>query len=202
VLLYNYIVTLYFRTIDEGPVAVGLTPGRGFVQSDRFLPGRPPFVVSPTAVPSGLHAIQLTYRAAHRQHEGRRRHRPLDLAWRLVTRIGKHPYLRNIEAGQLHFRRDTQTGYLVKPFRDAQLGPAIELTVSRFRELKGLRAELANTKDALEARKVIERAKGLLMERHQMTEAEAFRRIRKRGMDTRKSIREVAEALLLTNDMD
>jgi AmiR/NasT family two-component response regulator len=94
------------------------------------------------------------------------------------------------------------TGYLVKPFRDAQLGPAIELTLSRFRELKGLRAELANTKDALEARKVIEKAKGLLMVRHQMTEAEAFGRIRKRSMETRKSMREIAEALLLANDLD
>ncbi len=94
------------------------------------------------------------------------------------------------------------TGYLVKPFRDAQLGPAIELTLSRFRELKGLRTELANIKDALEARKVIERAKGLLMEQHQVTEAEAFRRIQKRSMNTHKSMRAVAEALLLADDMD
>ncbi len=77
-------------------------------------------------------------------------------------------------------------GYLVKPFREAQLGPAIDVTLGRFREFKQLKTELGNVKEALEARKSIERAKGLLMERHGLTEADAFRRIQKRSMDTRK----------------
>src|SRR5689334_18489969 len=93
-------------------------------------------------------------------------------------------------------------GYLVKPFREAQLGPAIDVTLTRFREFRQLKTELGNMKEALEARKVIERAKGLLMERHGLSEADAFRRIQKRSMDTRKSMREVAEAILLANDMD
>jgi response regulator NasT len=93
-------------------------------------------------------------------------------------------------------------GYLVKPFREAQLGPAIDVTLTRFREFRQLKTELGNVKEALEARKVIERAKGLLMERHGLNEADAFRRIQKRSMDTRKSMREVAEAILLANDMD
>lgn len=102
-------------------------------------------------------------------------------------------------------QRATQAGvigYLVKPVREAQLGPAIDVTLGRFREFRQLRTELGTVRDALEARKVIERAKGLLMERHGLTEAEAFRRIQKRSMDTRKSMREVAEAVLLANDMD
>jgi len=93
-------------------------------------------------------------------------------------------------------------GYLVKPFREAQLGPAIDVTLGRFREFKALKTELGNVKEALEARKSIERAKGLLMERHGLSEAEAFRRIQKRSMDTRKSMREVAEAILLATDME
>ena len=89
-------------------------------------------------------------------------------------------------------------GYLVKPFREAQLAPAIEVTLARFREFEQVRKELGNVREALEARKVIERAKGLLMERFGLNEADAFRRIQKRSMDTRKSMREVAEAILLS----
>lgn len=102
-------------------------------------------------------------------------------------------------------QRATQAGvigYLVKPFREAQLGPAIDVTLSRFREFRQLRTELGNTREALEARKVIERAKGLLMERYNLSESDAFRRIQKRSMDTRKSMREVAEAILLANEME
>src|SRR5205814_8387847 len=102
-------------------------------------------------------------------------------------------------------KRATQAGvigYLVKPFREAQLGPAIDVTLSRFREFRQMRTELGNVRDALEARKVIERAKGLLMERHSLTESEAFRRIQKRSMDTRKSMKEIAEAILLADDME
>jgi len=101
-------------------------------------------------------------------------------------------------------QRATQAGvigYLVKPFREAQLGPAIDVTLTRFREFRQLKTELGNVREALDARKVIERAKGLLMERYSLNEAEAFRRIQKRSMDTRKSMKEVAEAILLADEM-
>ncbi|HST04847.1 MAG TPA: response regulator [Chloroflexia bacterium] len=102
-------------------------------------------------------------------------------------------------------QRATQAGvvgYLVKPFREAQLGPAIEVTLGRFREFQQLHKELGDLKEALEARKVIDRAKGLLMDRFGLTEADAFRRIQKRSMDTRKSMREVADAILLASEME
>src|SRR5918911_3032520 len=101
-------------------------------------------------------------------------------------------------------QRATQAGvigYLVKPFREAQLGPAIDVTLSRFREFRQVRTELGNVKEALEARKVIERAKGLLMERYSLSEADAFRRIQKRSMDTRRSMKEIAEAILLADEL-
>lgn len=93
-------------------------------------------------------------------------------------------------------------GYLVKPFREAQLGPAIEVTLGRFREFQQLHKELGDMKEALEARKVIDRAKGLLMDRFGLSEADAFRRIQKRSMDTRKSMREVADAILLASELE
>ncbi len=92
-------------------------------------------------------------------------------------------------------------GYLVKPFREAQLGPAIEVTLGRFREFRDVRKELGDMRQALEARKIIERAKGMLMDRYGISEAEAFRRIQKRSMDSRKPMHEIAEAVLLTSEM-
>jgi two-component system, response regulator PdtaR len=93
-------------------------------------------------------------------------------------------------------------GYVVKPFRETELMPVIELCLARFAEFRSLEREVGNLKDALEARKVIERAKGVLMEVHGLRESEAFHRIRKTSMDARKSMREVAEAILLTHEMD
>jgi response regulator NasT len=93
-------------------------------------------------------------------------------------------------------------GYLVKPFREAQLGPAIEVTLARFGEFEQVQKELGDIKSALEARKTIDRAKGLLMDRYGLSESEAFRRIQKRSMDSRRTMREVAEAILLASEME
>ena len=93
-------------------------------------------------------------------------------------------------------------GYVVKPFRETELMPVIELSLSRFEEFRSLEREVGSLKDALETRKVVERAKGVLMEVHGLRESEAFHRIRKTSMDARKSMKEVAEAILLTHDMD
>jgi response regulator NasT len=93
-------------------------------------------------------------------------------------------------------------GYVVKPFRQAELMPVIELSLARFDEFRSLERELGDLKEALEARKLVERAKGVLMEVHGLREAEAFHRIRKTSMDSRKSMREVAEAVLLTHEME
>jgi len=89
--------------------------------------------------------------------------------------------------------------YVVKPVRAEQLFVAVDLAIHQFVELSSLREEVAKLQETLEARKVIERAKGVLMKRG-MGEPEAFRRLQKLAMDKRKSLREVAEALLLTED--
>ncbi len=93
-------------------------------------------------------------------------------------------------------------GYVVKPFREAELMPVIEISRARFDEFQTMEREVGSLKDALETRKVIERAKGVLMETHGLRESEAFHRIRKTSMDARKSMKEVAEAILLAHDME
>lgn len=101
-------------------------------------------------------------------------------------------------------RRATEAGvmaYLIKPVREEELQPAIELAIGRFREFTMLRQENADLKRALEERKVIERAKGILMETEGFSEGEAFARIRKMSMDMRKSMGEIARAILLAAEV-
>jgi len=86
--------------------------------------------------------------------------------------------------------------YLVKPFSKSDLLPAIELAVARYAETAALRAEVADISQRLEARKVIDRAKGLLMTHQKMTEPEAFRWIQRTAMDRRTSMQAVANAVL------
>jgi response regulator NasT len=86
--------------------------------------------------------------------------------------------------------------YLVKPFSKADLLPAIELAVARYAETAALRDEVADISQRLEARKLIDRAKGLLMTHQKMTEPEAFRWIQRTAMDRRTSMQAVAGAVL------
>lgn len=88
-------------------------------------------------------------------------------------------------------------GYLLKPVRQEELSPVIELSISRYEEFKMLRKEVADLKGALQSRKLIEKAKGLLMERERINESEAFARIRKISMDKRKSMSEIAEVIIM-----
>ena len=86
--------------------------------------------------------------------------------------------------------------YLVKPFSQSDLVPAIELAVARHQELKALREEIADVTQRLEARKIIDRAKGLLMTAQKMSEPEAFRWIQRTAMDRRTSMQAVAQAVV------
>ena len=86
--------------------------------------------------------------------------------------------------------------YLVKPFARHELVPAIELAVSRFAEKRALEDEVATLTDRLETRKVVDRAKGLLMTRQNMTEPDAFRWIQRTAMDRRTTMKAVAEAVV------
>jgi AmiR/NasT family two-component response regulator len=86
--------------------------------------------------------------------------------------------------------------YLVKPFTKADLVPAIEIAVSRFQEMTALGTEVGTLRERLEARKLLDRAKGRLQSEHGMSEPQAFRWIQKTSMDRRVTMRAVAEAVL------
>jgi response regulator NasT len=92
--------------------------------------------------------------------------------------------------------------YVTKPWRQSDLQPAIEISLSRFREFRALEGKAKSLEDQLATRKVVERAKGVLMDKYKLTEQEAFRRIQKLSMNNRKSMREVAEAILLAEELN
>jgi response regulator NasT len=86
--------------------------------------------------------------------------------------------------------------YLVKPFQKSELIPAVEVALGRFHEMKALADENLSLADQLETRKVVDRAKGKLMDNHDMTEAGAFRFLQKTAMDTRSTLKQVAQDVL------
>jgi response regulator NasT len=91
-------------------------------------------------------------------------------------------------------------GYLVKPFREQEIIPAIDIALARFQEFRELEKEVGDLKETLETRKIVDRAKGLLMDQQHLTEAEAFRKIQKMSMNTRKPMKEIAEAIILAQE--
>lgn len=101
-------------------------------------------------------------------------------------------------------RRAAETNisaYLMKPVSEDDLLPAITLAMTRFRQFQALRQEVESLREALEARKLVERAKGILMRRLNLTEEEAFRRMQRRSQDLNKKLSEVAEAIILADKM-
>ncbi len=91
--------------------------------------------------------------------------------------------------------------YLMKPVAEEDLLPAITLALTRFRQFEALQREVHDLREALEARKVIERAKGILMRRLNLSEEEAFRRLQKQSQDTNRKLAQVAEAIILADQM-
>ncbi|MFQ5854682.1 MAG: ANTAR domain-containing response regulator [Anaerolineae bacterium] len=90
--------------------------------------------------------------------------------------------------------------YLVKPFSESDLEPAIEVALSRFEELQALDAEVERLEEALETRKLVDRAKGILMDAQGLSESEAFRKIQKMSMDTRRPMKDIAQAIIITHE--
>jgi response regulator NasT len=86
--------------------------------------------------------------------------------------------------------------YLVKPFQKAELVPAIELATARYAETKALVSEVSELTERLEVRKLLDRAKGLLIDAHGMKESDAFSFIQKSAMTQRTTMRAIAESIL------
>jgi response regulator NasT len=92
-------------------------------------------------------------------------------------------------------------GYLVKPFREQDLVPAIETARARHEELAAVREQVEDLTEALAARKAIERAKGFLMEKENLSEQDAFARLRKASQVSGRPLRVIAEAVIATFDV-
>ena len=90
--------------------------------------------------------------------------------------------------------------YLVKPIKQADLEPAIGIVMRRFEQFQALRRETVDLKQALEDRKLIERAKGLLMKKAELDEADAFRRLQKLASDQNRKLVEIARMLLTAEE--
>lgn len=93
------------------------------------------------------------------------------------------------------------SGYVIKPFDESNLLPAIEVVLARFNEYQEISKEAARLEERLETRVVVDRAKGILMDHRGMSEQEAFRNIQRISMNSRKSMREVADAIILAHQM-
>ena len=91
--------------------------------------------------------------------------------------------------------------YVVKPFTESDLLPAMGIAIARFKEFSDIAAEAASLSGALETRKLVDRAKGVLMDKHGLPEREAFRRIQQQSMNSRKSMRDIAEAILIASEV-
>jgi response regulator NasT len=98
-------------------------------------------------------------------------------------------------------RESGVVAYLVKPYREEELAPAIEVALARFAEFRDLQKQVSDLQEALETRKLVDRAKGILMDKQGLTEAEAFRKIQKMSMDNRKPMKDVAEAIILAHQV-
>jgi AmiR/NasT family two-component response regulator len=117
--------------------------------------------------------------------------RPIPIV--IVTAFGQQELVaRAVEVGVF--------GYLVKPFQEHDIVPAIETARARFEELMAVREEATSLAEALVARKAIERAKGLLMEKESLSEADAFARLRKASQVSGRPLRVIAEAVIATFD--
>jgi two-component system, response regulator PdtaR len=115
--------------------------------------------------------------------------RPIPIV--MLTAYGQEELVsRAVEAGVF--------GYLVKPFREQDLLPAIAAARARHDELQAVREEAESLADALAARKVIERAKGLLMEKEKLSEEDAFARLRKASQASGRPLKVIAEAVVAT----
>ncbi|NNJ11413.1 response regulator [Chloroflexales bacterium ZM16-3] len=91
--------------------------------------------------------------------------------------------------------------YLVKPVNENELPPAINIALARFKEIQGLRAHVDELEDSLEARKLIERAKGILMQRLGLNERDAYERLRQRARDKRAKMKDIAQAIIEAEEL-
>ncbi len=92
--------------------------------------------------------------------------------------------------------------YLVKPLRESEVTPALDVALARSQQMRALKKQVGTLTNQLATRTTVERAKGILMQKLGISEPDAYRKIQKASMNSRKSMREMAEAIILANDME
>ena len=173
----------YFQTIlpllGHEVVAVA-EDGRGLVERCRAV--HPDLVITDIKMPDmdGIDAATQIYRDG-----------PIPVI--LVSAFHDAEFIRRAEADHI-------LAYLVKPIKQADLEPAIAIAMRRFEQFQALRKETTDLKQALEDRKVIEKAKGLLMKKANLGEQDAFRRLQKLASDKNKKLVEIAQILLTADE--
>jgi len=111
----------------------------------------------------------------------------------LVSAHHDHEFIRRAEADHI-------MAYLVKPIKQSDLEPAIAIAIRRFEQFQALRKETADLRQALEDRKVIERAKGIMMKKAELDEHEAFRRLQKLASDRNRKLVDIAHMILTAEE--
>jgi response regulator NasT len=154
--------------------------GRDLVEQCRLT--RPDLVITDIKMPDldGIDAAKIVYRD-----------QPLPII--LVSAYHDPELIERAEA-------DHVMGYLVKPIQQADLEPAIALAQRRFAQFQALKQEASDLRQALQDRKVIERAKGVLMKQAKLDEEEAFRRLQKMATQKRRRMVEIAEMILVSDE--
>jgi len=173
----------YFRKILPllgHEVVAAAENGRQLVEQCRAL--RPDLVITDIKMPDmdGIDAAAQIYRDG-----------PIPVI--LVSAYHDAEFIRRAEADHI-------LAYLVKPIKQADLEPAIGLAIRRFEQFQALRKEAADLKQALEDRKVIERAKGILMKKANLGEHDAFRRLQKLASDKNRKLVEIAHMILTAEE--
>jgi len=92
--------------------------------------------------------------------------------------------------------------YVIKPLTERSLLPIMDVVIKNYRKIRELEQEVTKLKDTIETRKLVEKAKGILMDTYKLTEAEAFKRIQKQSMNKRVSMRSVAKAIILAHEIN
>lgn len=173
----------YFQTIlpSLGHEVVSVSGnGRDLVEACRL--HKPDLAITDIKMPDmdGIEAAIQIYK-----------HHPLPVI--LVSAHHDHEFIRRAEADHI-------LAYLVKPIKQSDLEPAISLAVRRFEQFEALRKETVDLRHALEDRKTIEKAKGLLMKKTGLDENEAFRRLQRLASDRNKKLVEIAQMILITEE--
>ncbi len=173
----------YFRTslprLGHAVVSVART-GQELVQNCKATP--PDLVITDIMMPDmdGIEAAEQIYRQ-----------QPIPVI--LVSAHHDQQFIRRAEADHI-------LAYLIKPIKQADLEPAIAIAMRRFEQFQALRKEAADLKQALEDRKIIERAKGILMRKTGLDEHDAFRRLQKIASDKNKKLIEIAQTILTAEE--